>query len=101
MTETEALQALEDALRAWAHQMDLYIPRIPDVARALYVGPVTAIVRAATEEVGALPVPTDQSNGNSRWCSKPEEHDTHIWDWLPDPADPITITVRCPGRDGP
>lgn len=93
--EDTALALLEAALMAFAAVEDLYIPRKHELAQALYHRAVEPLLA----DLGVKDWPADRSCGNSRHCSMGQAHDTHIWEWMPDPADPdVTIDVRCSGR---
>lgn len=95
-TISETIEAIADSLRNYARQKDVYIPRVTELATAVYQDVVHPLIQATIVEVGqTLPLTVDPSNGNVVYCHDEAAHDTHIWTtpWAP------TIPVRCPGKD--
>lgn len=93
-TRDEAVGQIEAAIKDWARVTDLYVPRIAQLAAAVYndvVGPLAQ--QLATD--GPLDM-TGSPNGNTMYCATQDDHDTHIWT---PPWEPM-MQVRCPGRGG-
>lgn len=110
-TEDAAVERLVTAMRQFERETGVYIPRKEQAATYVYRTAVVEILAdwearqparvvstggmdEFTQEVARHPL--SASIVTPRYCSNPEEHDTHIWT---PPWEPM-MQVRCPGRDG-